>query len=544
MFSASRRGTFCIYSIFVIQCVTRCLNIGNNNAHKDLLILGAGINGLSAGLAYALNSDMSQKRVLIIEKEPVCGGYVTSYARKGYYFDTCQMISNVSEILGYFGVELQWKEFEQDFVRIFKADAGNRESVLFELCSGERDFRRRRLSIFPADAVKLARLFDYSAKMFGELYGLKYAPNFAEMLRMLLSCPKVIRNASKDFETYLRMFDIDNPDIKMVFQAFSGLCGLPNGKIAALLTVGVLNSLLEKAYRPDELFIELPRKMEQRFLELGGEILYKTEAEKILLDKGHLRGIRLKSGEEIFAGSIISAIDVKTTFGKLISMEDVRSINRRYANRIEHIEMTASAFTVNLGLDSENIPGIEKLQCGYALLTSGNDAFARLYESYKKNESGLSEECFHLGLSYQTGHGHEKTVLSIQAVPMPIMNWKELRASDRKQYIAEKEKTAGLMIKIVEKYLVPGLNEHIIVKDISTPATYSRYSGSCTGSIYDMASVPENFGRNRLPVSTPVKGLILPKFAHGVFGAMNSGLQAVDVLLGGAVMNGNSRFGK
>jgi hypothetical protein len=59
-----------------------------------------------------------------------------------------------------------------------------------------------------------------------------------------------------------------------------------------------------------------------------------------------------------------------------------------------------------------------------------------------------------------------------------------------------------------------------------------------------MAAVPDNFGANRLPVRTPIKGLLVPKFAHGVFGAMNSGLQAVDILLDGKVMRGNSRYKK
>lgn len=515
-----------------------------NNSECDLIIIGAGINGLSAGLAFALNNDMSKSRVLIIEKGPICGGYVTSYTRKGYTFDTCQMISNVSEILDYFGVELQWKEFEHDFVRIFKVDAGNREPVLFELCAGQQSFRQKMLSLFPADAAKLNKLFDYSDAMFAELFGLKYALGPAEIIKMLFACPKVIRNASKTFDQYLVRFGIDNPDIKLVFQAFSGLCGLPNDKIAALLTVGVLDSLLEKAYRPKEAFIELPRKMERRFLELGGEILYKSEVEKILIKSGKVQGVRLKSGEEIHAKHIVSTIDIKTTFGSLITMDEISAVSRRYAKRVEHIEMTTSAFTVSLGLDRVNIPGTENLQCGYSLLTSGYDAFSSLYEAYKKNMFTLSKDCFYLGLTYQTGHGYEKPTLSIQAVPAPVMIWNELRALDRKKYIAEKENTADLLIEIVENYLIPSLREHVVVKDISTPATYSRYSGSSSGSIYDMASVPKNFGRNRLPVLTPVTGLLLPKFAHGVFGAMNSGLQAVDVLLGGAVTNGNSRFGK
>jgi len=115
---------------------------------------------------------------------------------------------------------------------------------------------------------------------------------------------------------------------------------------------------------------------------------------------------------------------------------------------------------------------------------------------------------------------------------------------DKERYLREKEKTADVLINIVEKYLVPGLRKHIAVRDIATPATYVRYSGSPTGSIYDMAAVPDNFGANRLPVITPINGLLVPKFAHGVFGAMNSGLQAVDILLDGKVLHGNSRFKK
>lgn len=148
------------------------------------------------------------------------------------------------------------------------------------------------------------------------------------------------------------------------------------------------------------------------------------------------------------------------------------------------------------------------------------------------------------GLSCPSPANGGKPVLTIQAIPMPMENWAHFRNTDRKNYLIEKEKSADLLISIVEKYLIPELRKHIIVKDISTPATFSRYSGSPTGSIYDMAAMPENFGANRLPVKTPIRGLLLPKFAHGVFGAMNSGLQAVDILLKGKVMHGNSRYKK
>jgi len=74
--------------------------------------------------------------------------------------------------------------------------------------------------------------------MFHEIYGLKYNPGFLEIVRMLVTCPKVVSNRNKTFSAYLKMFGIDNPEIALIFQVFSGMCGLPNDKIAALLTVG------------------------------------------------------------------------------------------------------------------------------------------------------------------------------------------------------------------------------------------------------------------------------------------------------------------
>jgi phytoene dehydrogenase-like protein len=170
---------------------------------KDLIIIGGGINGLSAGLAYALNNDLKQKKVLVVEKGPISGGYVTSFARKGYFFDTCQMASNVSDVLDYFGISMDWKEFKSDFIRIFKADTQTYAMKTIELISGKEEFETQLIKQFPNESVLLRKYFDYSSAMFNELHGLKNAPNLADMFKMLFTCPKVIKNASKNFDENL-----------------------------------------------------------------------------------------------------------------------------------------------------------------------------------------------------------------------------------------------------------------------------------------------------------------------------------------------------
>ena len=59
-----------------------------------------------------------------------------------------------------------------------------------------------------------------------------------------------------------------------------------------------------------------------------------------------------------------------------------------------------------------------------------------------------------------------------------------------------------------------------------------------------MAPYPDNFGRTRLPMRTPVAGLFQPKFVHGVFGSMLAGIQVNDMIAHRGIMNGNTRLPK
>ena len=80
--------------------------------------------------------------------------------------------------------------------------------------------------------------------------------------------------------------------------------------------------------------------------------------------------------------------------------------------------------------------------------------------------------------------------------------------------------------------------------NISSPATYANFIGSTLGCNFDMMPVPENFGKNRLKTRTPIRNLFLPKFSHGIWPSMQAGLQVVDMISGGKIMNGNSSYKK
>ncbi len=509
---------------------------------KSLVVIGGGICGLSAALTWAINKDCKINPVTLVEKEPKTGGFVTSYEREGFLFDTCQMIPNMDKVLEYLGIKIDLKQFRGYYMRIFLVNPDTREVKKLEIPSGVETFKQYLVSRYPEDAKAVGDFLDYSRDMFMELHKMKVEPKIPDILRMLVSCRKIIKNSSKTFKEYMEQFGITNPEVCEIFNVFSAFSALPEEKVAALVPVSAMNSLLDGAFRPTEGFIEFPKSLEKRFLECGGILKTRAAAEEIITENGRVKAVRTKGGETFPADYVITTVDPKFAMTRLLDFSALQELDRDFADKVSSVKMSTSSMNISLGLDDKlDLAGLG-MDCGYNVITTGGETFNQLWEVFEKGEIGFSESRFHLGVICPSLTTGGKPNLTIRVVPMALGEWAELRKMDRKAYNQEKERLGDFFIDLVEQYLIPDLKRHIVVKNIASPATYARYSGSPTGSIYDMAPYIDNFGRTRLKMRTPVKGLYQPKFVHGVFGALLGGVQAVDMILEGEVMNGNARF--
>ena len=516
--------------------------MSQNVEKKSLIVIGAGATGLSAAITWALNHDTKTHPVLLIEKEPKVGGFVTSYEREGFVFDTCQMLPNISEILEYLGVEIELKKFKGYYMRIFVVNSETKEIKVLELPTGVVKFKQKLIETYPNNAEQITKFIDHARAMYLELFNLKVEPTFFEILKLLFTCPKIIKNASKTFQEYFEKFRITEPEVIEIFNVFADFSALPAEQVTALVPLAAMNSLLDGAYRTKLGFIDFSNKLQERFLSLGGELKLNSEVEKILAENNQVKGVRLKGGEEIYADYVITTVDTMLAMKKLVGLGEIRKANKKYADKIESIKMSTSSFNVSLGLDDKLDLAALGMDCGYNVITTGGDTYDRLFDAYEKGEIGFSEKRFHIGVICPSLTTGGQPNITIRVTPMALADWRELRESNKEEYEKRKEKWGNFFIGIVEKYLIPDLRKHILITDISTPATYARYSNSPTGSIFDMAPTTNNFGRTRLKIRTPIKGLFQPKFVHGVFGSLLGGMQAVDMILNRKIMNGNARL--
>ncbi|MFX1388452.1 MAG: phytoene desaturase family protein [Promethearchaeota archaeon] len=507
-----------------------------------LIVIGGGMTGLSTALTWAINHDVKNDPVLLIEKEHKTGGYVTSYERDGFLFDTCQMIPNISDLLDYFGIEIDLKKFKGYYMRIFVVDPKTDEVKVLELPSGLETFKNQLKEKYPSNANEIGNFLDYSREMYLELYNLKVEPGVVDIFKTLVKCPRIVKNASKTFKKYFEKFGITEPEVIDIFNVFAEFSALPSEQVSAIVPISAMNSLLDGAFRPTKGFIEFSRKFEDRLRGLGGEVLLNTKVSKILIDEGKVKGVKLESGEEIYSDYIVTTVDPKLAMIDMVGLDVIRELNAKYAKKVEEVKMSCSSMNLSIGVDDEIDLEVLGLDCGYNVITSGGDTYDRLFDSYEKGEIGFNDNRFHLGVICPSLTTGGKPNLTVRITPISIGNWVELREKDSEEYKKEKVKWADFFIDKIEKYLIPDLKKHIKTLDISTPATYARYSGSPTGSVYDMAPYTNNFGRTRLKMRTPIEGLFQPKFVHGVFGCLLAGMQVNDMILNGKIMNGYARY--
>ncbi|MEA3462540.1 MAG: FAD-dependent oxidoreductase [Bacteroidota bacterium] len=502
----------------------------------DLVIIGSGLSGLSSGLMWQKNTD--GKRTLIIEKNSYPGGYSTAYEREGYVFETTQLFPDIIDILEYLEIELDLKQYEGNFMRRLMVDGKQVEE--YKIPAGAENFKEYLVATFPDDKEKIISLMDYSVDMFKQVRKLKANATLKDKLKIPFQAPKVVANLNRTYSGLLDKFRITNPKLREVMETFTSFSGVPSDRASAIMATGAMLSSMTRCFRPYGYFDEFPAKMAQLFQDRGGEIYLDAAVEKIVVENGEARGVKVK-GEDamIRANSIITTVDPMLAMRTLVGDEHLPAA---YVERLKNTIMSVSSINVALGLDDKIDMSSMDLDYPYNVVSTGLGTAERLFEGYLAGNHAFSEDNFHMAVICPSLTTGAKNTITLRCTPFALNQWKEWRESDHKKYREEKERWADFFIGIAEKYFIPNLSKHIVVKDISTPATYARYSGSPSGSLYDMASLVTQFGPKRLPMITPVKNLYQPKFSHGLYGTMMNGVQVVDLLVDRKFNDGNSLF--
>jgi phytoene dehydrogenase-like protein len=455
----------------------------------SVIIIGAGIAGLSAGCYGQMNGYRTQ----IFELHDIPGGLCTAWERKGYIFEGCihylfgsgqdQPFNHVWQELG--AVQGQRFIHHDEFMRVHGSagqtlivytDPDRLEEHLLELSPADRHL----IQDF-AQGVRQFTSFDMSLLQekprdhFGPLDWLNLGRRMLPFVGPLLKWANV---SAQDFGDRFR-----DPFLRRAIPQMFAWPEIP--MMAGLSLLAYMHT--RNAGFPAGGSLPFAQTVEQRYLDLGGEIHYKSQVEKILTENGRAVGVRLYDDSVHYADTIISAADGRGTAFDLLGEEYINGkIKKTYDGHVPILSQVQVSLGISRDLSAE--PHWVVYLLDDPVIIAGEP----------RHELSVKHYCFDPSLA-PAGNSVIEVML-----PSHYGYWQ--RIYGRRLYDTEQLQVAGQVIELLEN-IYPGLSQDLEVKDVATPLSYERYTGNWQGSTCGWLLTKETMRMMLLGIKKTLPGL-------------------------------------
>lgn len=430
---------------------------------KKVVVIGAGLSGLSA----AIYSALSGFDVTILEQHNTFGGVSTSWSRKGYFFEGGMHWltgSNESQNLNKLWHETGTLrdnnpiDYRDPYYTVW--DGQERVHMYRDLEKMRDEF----LAYAPEDAKMIKRFYrDVKAYMAINLVttnirGLKskvnHKPKLSEFIAMLPAGFRLKKLTSMTHHEYVSKFK--NKNLRHLLLSVNSY---DYNATSFVFTVAAFCKG-DNGY-PKGGSLLMGQNMVNRFTELGGKILYRTKAQKIVTENGHAIGVQTKDSF-VPADAVIVTQDAMRAVTELFDeMPRDKWIKKMLEETTGEQNIMVS---MGVKMDMTNMPvcfilpmekPFEYAGMSFSELRINNYA---KYEGYAP-EGGTSLTCLLLGENYEF--------------------WKA--AKEDGTYKQKKDEVCQKVINEINEY-IPGFKDAVEVTDVATPCTYERYVSSYRGS--------------------------------------------------------------
>jgi phytoene dehydrogenase-like protein len=432
---------------------------------KTLIIVGAGIAGLSAGCYARMNG----YKTTIFDLHNIPGGLCTSWTRKGYTFDISMHLVTGS-IKG--AHRLMWKELGViDSIRFHVhdhyalIDSGSK-SLFYK--TNRKIVEDQMIAISPAD---IKRIRKFTKMTFGpdilDAASLKPAElsSFFERVKVLPKILPLLKYIITESKNTLQDFaaGFSDPFLRDAVRFIADGPGWPMPQYPMLALAGFINSTVTKSGVPLGGSKAVACKIAELFEKLGGEFRFKSYISDLVIQNNKVTGIRLNDGSEHLADYVIWAGDGhKLVFDILRGNYMNERIKRMYETWMPVRPIVHVMMGVNRDFSDKPHRIIFKPRKIETIAGEKRDWLCMLHHSFDPSMAPTGKSVVEAW--YDSDFDY----------------WERLHA-DKEKYLAEKQKIAEYTISEME-FRYPGFKSQVEVVDVPTPMTYKRYTDNWKGS--------------------------------------------------------------
>ena len=431
---------------------------GEKPMPKKMIIIGAGMGGLAAGIYGQINRYETQ----VFEMHTRSGGQCASWKRKGYTFDAC--------IHHFFGckpgssINRLWQELgamPREIVPLEECTAVvSSDGKMFIDYYDPAKLKETMLELSPADS-KLIEEYVKSIKAFNKnnMTDMMLGTSFSTIIKSLPSLSAIRKWSKIDMGNHAKRFS--DPFLRRAV----ALLMYSNPSIATFMhLLWQAGGLSKDIQWPVGGAAELAKSIERHYLNLGGKVHYSSRVEKILVENDRAVGIKLIDGSKHRADIIISNADGRKTIFDLLGGKYINETVRSYCTPIT--DETPFAVSVFLGVNRDLSSEPSSL---IMLLDQPITIASHEYESIEAQFYGFDKTMA------PPGKGTIKVEL-----PASYAYWKQIYTQDREKYKQEKHQVAEKVIGLLGKHF-PGIKDQVEVVDVVTLMTWERFMGGSQG---------------------------------------------------------------
>lgn len=501
----------------------------------DTIIIGSGVGGLSAALCLA----RAGQKVLIIEQHKLPGGWCQSFKLQGYRF---------SPGLHYIGGLNKGGSLYKLYTGLGVANdlefyQMNPKAYEHSLIDGERfdfpnDFNALLASLvqhFPDEKEGITKYLQLVRTIGCEIQLFSNLNSFGEKLFNFWKLRHLVKYRSRNLKSVIDKF-IKDPVLKKVLNTQYGDHGAPPSKASFVLHCGVMHHYFNGGYYPKGGAGAIVKVMLRAIKKHGGDIVTGRSVKRILLDGSNRTaiGVELEDGEQILAKRVISNADPGKTFLDMVGAEN---LSGKLLQTLSNTNYSTSSLILFLAVNMD----VRKagLDTGNIWVTTGKEEdedllFDKLLQEDFEDDAGFPS----LFVSCTTlkdpacfdGKHHTLEVIA-------FADYNRFKAFENKrdstEYLELKEKITNKFITSLEK-IVPGIGEHIVLKELATPLSNEYYVNSTKGNIYGTEKSIRQIGLDSFKPKTEIENLYLcgaSVTAHGISGASYSGVETAAKIL-------------
>ncbi len=368
----------------------------------DAIIIGGGHNGLTSA-AYLAKAG---KKVLVLERRHLVGGAaVTEEIYPGFKYSVCSYVVSLlrPEVIR----ELELPKYDLEITPLDSTFApmpdGNylarwgdhaktrREIARHSTTDAEAYEQYGQLMVQMAMAVKplLGRVppepTSWNPR---ELIGLASVGNHFRNLgeKLLYELAKLMTMSSADFLD--QWFETEVLKATMSASGIIGTFMGPRSPGTAYVLLHHYMGELDGAFRSWGFarggMGTISRVIADSARHFGAEIRTQANVDQVLVKNGRAYGVVLGSGEEIYGKVIVSGVDPKRTFLKMV---DTQHLAPDFVNQIDNFKIRGSSGKVNLALDAlpnfTCLPGDGPHLAGAISISPSIDYIERAYDDAK-----------------------------------------------------------------------------------------------------------------------------------------------------------------